>query len=133
MSFQVPTLGSGDSLRILLAEDDPVAQKAMVKLLNKIGFHADVVGNGLDAIRALQSRSYDVIFMDVQMPEMDGLKTAKAIRDRWPCKRIRIIAVTSCSQKGDREMCIQAGMDDYIPKPAKQEDILASLGRYQRI
>lgn len=122
---------NGDFLQVLLVEDDPVNQRIMAKLLKKIGFNADVVGNGIEAIGALQSRSYDVIFMDVQMPQMDGLQATKAIRDRWPCKSIRIIALTSCSLKGDREKCLLAGMDDYIAKPAKEEDILASLSRYR--
>jgi CheY-like chemotaxis protein len=102
----------------------------MAKLLKKIGFQADVVCNGLEAVSVLQSCSYDVIFMDLQMPQMDGLQAARAIRHRWPCRSIRIIALTSCSQKGDREMCLQAGMDGYIAKPAKKEDILASLSRH---
>jgi len=117
-------------LRVLLVEDDPISQRVMANLLKKIGIHADVVGNGHEAISVLQSRSYDVIFMDVQMPQMDGLQATKVIRDRWPCKSIRIIALTSCSLKGDRERCLLAGMDDYIAKPAKEEDILASLSRY---
>jgi len=70
---------------------------------------------------------------DLQMPEMNGLETAIAIRDRWPCRRIRIIAVTSCSHKGDREMCIRAGMDGYTAKPTKNEDILALLELYRII
>jgi CheY-like chemotaxis protein len=114
-------------LKILLAEDDAVTQTAMVKLLKKIGFSADVVGSGLEAIDALKNRSYDVIFMDVEMPRMDGLETTKAIRDRWPYRGIKIIAVTGCTKKGDRETCLQAGMDDYIPKPARKEDIIAAL------
>jgi CheY-like chemotaxis protein len=114
-------------LKILLADDDIIAQKAMVELLKKIGLSADVVSNGLDAINILQDRSYDVILMDVQMPKMDGLETTKAIRDRWPFRGIKIIAVTSCTQKGDRDTCIQAGMDDYIPKPARREDLIEAL------
>ncbi|HSD57149.1 MAG TPA: response regulator [Methanotrichaceae archaeon] len=119
-------------MKILLADDDTVTQKAMVKLLKKIGLSADVVSSGLEAIYALQKRSYDVVLMDVQMPKMDGLETTKAIRDRWPYRNIKIIAVTSCTQKGDRETCIQAGMDDYIPKPAKGEDIMAALDLYHK-
>jgi len=117
----------GNPLRVLLAEDDPVVQRAMINLLRKIGFQADVAGNGLEAVRMMQRRSYDVIFMDVQMPQMDGLQAARAIRDLWPRRRVKIIAVTGCLQKGSREMCLEAGMDDYIAKPAKKEDILASL------
>jgi CheY-like chemotaxis protein len=116
-------------VNILLAEDDIIAQKAMVELLKKIGLSADVVSNGLDAINVLQDRSYDVVLMDVQMPKMDGLETTIAIRDRWPFRSIKIIAVTSCTQKGDRETCIQAGMDDYIPKPARREDIIEALNQ----
>ncbi len=119
--------GSGDPLRILIADDDPVIQKTMAKLLKKIGFQADVVDNGLEAVHALQKQSYDVVFMDVQMPQMDGLQAARAIRDLCPYRCIRIIAVTGCTRKGDKEMCLQAGMDDYIPKPARYEDVLASL------
>lgn len=114
-------------MRVLLAEDDPVAQSTTAKLLKNIGVQADVVGNGLEAIHMLQERSYDVIFMDVQMPQMDGLQAARAIRDLCPYRCIRIIAVTGCTRKGDKEMCLQAGMDDYIPKPARYEDVLASL------
>jgi CheY-like chemotaxis protein len=114
-------------MKILLADDDPVAQKMMAALVKTIGCQADVVSNGREVIHVLQSRSYDVIFMDLQMPEMGGLEAAKAIRDCWPDKCTKIIAVTSCSQKGCREMCIQAGMDGFIAKPAKKEDILAFL------
>jgi len=117
-------------LKILLAEDDAVTQTAMVKMLKKIGLSADVVGSGLEAIDAMQNRSYDVILMDVEMPKMNGLETTRVIRDRWPYRSIKIIAVTSCTQKGDRETCIQAGMDDYIPKPARREDIMAALDIY---
>ena len=114
---------------MLLAEDDPVAQSTTAKLLKNIGVQADVVGNGLEAIHMLQERSYDVIFMDVQMPQMDGLQAARAIRDLWPHRRIRIIALTACTRKGDRETCLEAGMDGCIAKPARKEDIAASLRR----
>lgn len=114
-------------MKILLAEDDIIAQTAMMKLLEMIGLSADVVGSGLEAIGALKRRSYDVILMDVQMPEMDGLKATRAIRDIWPRRNIKIIAVTGCTRKGDREACIQAGMDGYIPKPARREDIIDAL------
>ncbi len=119
-------------MKILLADDDIIAQRAMVELLKKIGLSADVVSNGLEAINVLQNRSYDVILMDVQMPKMDGLETTRAIRDRWPFMSVKIIAVTGCTQKGDRETCIQAGMDHYIPKPARREDIIEALDLSQR-
>lgn len=120
-------------MQILLVEDDPINQKTMTKLLRKIGYQADVVGNGLEAIRVLQSRPYDVIFMDVQMPKMDGVQATRAIRKTWSGRSIRIVAVTGCSEKGDREMCLNAGMDDYIAKPAKKEDVLASLSNFIKI
>jgi CheY-like chemotaxis protein len=114
-------------MRILLADDDPVAQKMMFALVKTIGCQADVVSNGREVIHVLQSRYYDVIFMDLQMPEMGGLEATRAIRDRWPNKCTKIIAVTSCSQNGCRDMCLRAGMDGFIAKPAKKEDILAFL------
>jgi len=114
----------------LIAEDDPASQMMMVKLLEKMGFHADIAANGLEAVQALQKRYYDLIFMDVQMPEMDGLQAARAIRELWPHMHTRIIALTGCTRNGDKEMCLAAGMDGYIAKPAKREDILRSLQRH---
>lgn len=93
-------------------------QKLMLRLLNHVGLRADVVGSGMEVINALQGQQYNVILIDVQMPVMDGLETTRYIRHRWHDRIIRIIAVTGCIQKGDREMCIRAGMDDYIAKPA---------------
>jgi len=121
-------LEAGDSMRILLDDGDPAAQKRRVRLPK------DDRTSGrrskqwtLEAIRVLQSRSYDVIFMDLQMPEMNVLETAKTIRYRWPYRRIKIIAVTSCSDEGCWEMGIQMGIDGYIAEPAKKENILAFL------
>ena len=114
-------------MKILLADDDPVAQNILARQLIRIGLEVDVVSSGPEALHALQSRSYEVIFMDLQMPGMSGLETAHAIRTRWPHKCMKIIAVTGCLRKGCREICLQAGMDGYIAKPAKTEDILAYL------
>jgi CheY-like chemotaxis protein len=116
-------------LRILLAEDNICDQELMSRLLKYMGLSADVANNGLMVIRALQSQYYDVILMDVQMPEMDGLETTRVIRQRWHDRSIKIIAVTACNQKGDRETCIQAGMDDYICKPVVREDLDNALSR----
>ncbi len=116
-----------DSLRVLLAEDNVCDQELMLRLLKYMGLYADLAGNGLEVLDALKIRSYDVIFMDVQMPEMDGLETTRVIRQRWHDQSIKIIAVTSCNQEGDRETCIQAGMDDYICKPAKRADLENAL------
>ena len=112
-----------DSLHILLAEDNLCDQELMMRLLKYMGLGADLTGNGLEVLDALKIRSYDVILMDIQMPEMDGLETTRVIRLQWQDRSTKIIAITGHNQKGDRETCIQAGMDDYISKPVKREDL----------
>jgi CheY-like chemotaxis protein len=100
----------------------------MLKMLNKLGYHADVAANGKDVLRSLELQPYDLILMDVQMPEMDGLETASAIRKRWAsAEQPKIIAITAYALKGDREKCLDAGMDDYISKPVKLEELQAVL------
>jgi len=117
-------------LRILLTEDNAVNQKLALRLLEKMGYRADVAGNGLEALEALERQSYDVILMDVQMPEMDGLEATRQIIKRWGTEeRPHIIAMTANAMQGDREMCLAAGMDDYIAKPLRVEEILAALKR----
>ncbi|OPY53665.1 MAG: hybrid sensory histidine kinase BarA [Methanosaeta sp. PtaU1.Bin060] len=116
-----------NSMRVLLAEDNPCSQELMLRMLKYMGHYADVANNGLEVLHVLETRSYDVILMDIQMPEMDGLEATRAIRRRWHDRSIKIIAVTGCNQKGDREMCIQAGMDDYMSKPVKREDLESIL------
>lgn len=113
-------------LRILLAEDNLVNQKVMLRMLKKLGYTADIASNGLEVLNALEHRHYDVILMDIQMPEMDGLETARTIRQRWP-KGPKIIAVTAHALKEDREMCLQAGMDGYISKPIRIEVLRSTL------
>lgn len=117
-------------LRILLTEDNAVNQKLAIRLLEKMGYRADVAGNGLEAIEALERQSYDVILMDVQMPDMDGLEATRQITQRWdPSERPYIIAMTANAMQGDREMYLAAGMDDYIPKPLRVEEMVAALKR----
>ena len=119
-------------LRILLAEDNPVNQMLGVRLLAQMGYRADVVGNGLETIEALERQRYDVILMDVQMPEMDGLEAARQINQRWPArKRPRIVAMTANAMQGDREMCLAAGMDDYLTKPIRVDELVQALSRCQ--
>ena len=110
-------------LRILLAEDTVVNQKVALLLLKRIGFRADVVGNGLEVLDALKRQTYDVILMDVQMPEMDGLETTRRVRSgSWQVSQTShaftsqpyIIAMTANAMQGDREVCMAAGMDDYV-------------------
>jgi CheY-like chemotaxis protein len=118
-------------LRILLAEDNPVNQMVMLKMLSKLGYHADVAANGTEVLCSLERQPYDLILMDVQMPEMDGFETAKAIRKlRASSDQPKIIAITAYALKGDREKCLAAGMDDYISKPVKLEELRAVLESY---
>ncbi|MFZ2472932.1 MAG: ATP-binding protein [Methanothrix sp.] len=116
------------SLRILLAEDNMVNQVVTQRMLNKLGYRADVAANGIEVLQALERRHYDVVLMDVQMPEMDGLKATQAIRQKWPVGELpAIIAMTASALKGDREMCLAAGMDGYVSKPVKIEMLRAAL------
>jgi CheY-like chemotaxis protein len=117
-------------LRILLAEDNAVNQKLALQILRKMGYRADVAGNGLEVLEALGRQAYDVILMDVQMPEMDGLEATRYICQEWPKdKRPRIIAMTANVMQGDREMCLAAGMDDYISKPVQIKELQLALER----
>jgi len=117
--------------QILLAEDNAVNQKVAVHLLRNLGFRADVVANGLEVLEAVRRQPYDVILMDVQMPEMDGLEAARRLVQTRPDPRDRpwIIALTANAMQGDREACLAAGMDDYISKPIKSPELLAALDR----
>jgi len=113
-------------LRILLAEDNDVNQKVALQMLKRLGYHADVAANGLEVLKALESQPYDVILMDIQMPEMDGIDAAQRIRERWP-NGPKIVAMTALALEGDRERLIQAGMDDYISKPIQIEELRSAL------
>jgi CheY-like chemotaxis protein len=114
-------------LRILLAEDNAVNQKLALRLLDRMGYAADVANNGAEAIAALEQDAYDVVFMDIQMPEMDGLEATRQARSRWPDRKLRIVAMTANAMEGDREMCLAAGMDDYISKPIRPDALAAAL------
>jgi signal transduction histidine kinase/CheY-like chemotaxis protein/ligand-binding sensor domain-containing protein len=121
-------LGETNPLRILVVEDNPVNQKVAVRILERFGYLADVAGNGIEALEAIGRQTYDLVFMDVQMPEMDGLEATRNIRKTLPAtKRPQIIAMTANALKGDREMCLAAGMDGYISKPVRMEEIRAAL------
>jgi CheY-like chemotaxis protein len=120
-------------LRVLLAEDNAVNQQLALRLLEKLGYGADVAVNGLGALEALRRRSYDVVLMDVEMPEMDGLDAARCIHREWPGpERPRIIAMTANAMQGDREMCLAAGMDDYVSKPIRLDELAEALDRCTR-
>jgi CheY-like chemotaxis protein len=121
-------LGERHPLRILLAEDNLVNQKLALRLLERMGYRADVAGNGLEAIDAIATSTYDVVLMDVQMPELDGLEATRRIRDRWPGPASpRIVAMTANAMDGDREACLAAGMDDYVAKPISPGTLEAAL------
>ena len=121
-------------LHILLAEDHPVNQKLALMFLQQMGYRADVASNGLEALDALQRQPYDVVLMDVQMPEMDGLTATRHICDRFPAHlRPRIIAMTANAMQGDRQLCLEAGMDDYISKPIRGAELVQALSQCQSI
>jgi two-component system sensor histidine kinase/response regulator len=142
-----PAAGSGDPFqidwqpekaRILLAEDNQINQLIALGLLRKLGYRADTVTNGLAALEALQSTRYDLILMDCQMPEMDGYDAARSIRRREQSadqgvngSPIHIIAITANAMKGDREKCLAAGMDDYVTKPIRLQELRAVLERWR--
>jgi len=127
-----PRLATGGELqpeRVLLAEDNVVNQKVALPMLKKLGYQTDVVANGLEVLAAMERRDYDIVLMDVQMPEMDGLEASRQIgelnRDRK--RRPWIIALTANAMEGDRELCLASGMDDYMAKPLKSADIASAL------
>jgi GAF domain-containing protein/CheY-like chemotaxis protein len=117
-------------LRILLAEDNVVNQKLAMRLLQQMGYRADLASNGLEAVESVGRQAYDVVLMDVQMPEMDGLEASRRITSRWPKgERPRIVAMTANAMQGDREMCLDAGMDDYLTKPIRVERLVEALNQ----
>ncbi|TLU88382.1 MAG: response regulator [Chlorobium sp.] len=119
--------------RLLLAEDSTINQKVVTGLLCKLGYHIDVVANGLEAIRALETMPYDLVIMDVQMPEMDGLEATRTIRNPQSGvlnHRIPVIALTAHAMQGDREVCLQAGMNDYVSKPIDSRILAETLKKW---
>jgi signal transduction histidine kinase/CheY-like chemotaxis protein len=119
----------GDAnMRILLAEDNAVNQRVMLHMLNYLGYRADVAADGVEVLRAMELQSYDLVLMDIQMPEMDGFETSKEIRRRWP-KGPMIVALTAYALEGDREKCLGAGMDGYVAKPVKMNELADALSK----
>ena len=125
-----PNQAARHPLRILLAEDNVVNQKLALRLLQQMGYRADLASNGIEAIESVRRQTYDVVLMDVQMPEMDGLEASRQINARWqPKDRPRIIAMTANAMQGDRDMCLAAGMDDYLTKPIRVERLVEALNQ----
>ena len=122
-------LGERHPLRILLAEDNPVNQKLALRLLGQLSYEAEVAGDGRQAIEAIENGTFDVVLMDVQMPELDGLGATREIRARWPDQRLWIVAMTANAMAGDREACFAAGMNDYLAKPIRPAELAAALER----
>ena len=133
--ISVPKLDAGLSerlpLSILVAEDNPVNQKLVQLVLARMGYKADLVENGLKAVLAVELSRYDILFMDLHMPEMDGIQaTARIRRSIHPDRQPRIIAMTADALVGDREKCINAGMDDYVGKPIRSEEVQLMIERW---
>jgi CheY-like chemotaxis protein len=112
------------SISILLVDDSDVNLKVALLMLKKLGHHADIATNGIEAIEALENHSYDIVLMDIQMPEMDGLETTKIIRLRWH-QDPRIIVITSLDNY--REICLEAGADDFLTKPIGIEKLREAI------
>jgi len=117
--------------RILLAEDNPLNQKLVIQILEREGAQVKVVPNGKEAVQAALEEEFDCILMDVQMPEMDGLRATSEIRkhEELSGRRTPIVAMTAHAMKGDREKCLLAGMDAYLPKPFKPEELVEVIAR----
>jgi GAF domain-containing protein/CheY-like chemotaxis protein len=123
-----PGMAARHPLRVLLAEDNVVNQKLALRLLQQMGYRADLASNGLEAVESVRRQTYDVVLMDVQMPEMDGLEATRRIRSTMPDgARPRIVAMTANAMQGDRDMCIEAGMDDYLTKPIRVDRLVEAL------
>jgi len=133
-----PTIASRLPLRVLVCDDNIVNQKVALRLLQQMGYRADLAANGLEALAALDRQPYDLIFMDLMMPEMDGLEATRLIRERQQqpsqCPNYKspliIVAMTASAMMGDREKCLASGMDDYVAKPVRLETIRAIVDRW---
>jgi GAF domain-containing protein/CheY-like chemotaxis protein len=125
-------LGRKHPLRILLAEDNAVNQKLALRILEQMGYRADIASNGIEAVESIERQTYDVILMDVQMPEMDGLDATREIRKLANAIQPHIVAMTANALEGDREICLAAGMNGYISKPIRVNELVAALLKAER-
>jgi PAS domain S-box-containing protein len=118
-------------LRILVVEDNAVNRQLALALLERLGHRADIAVNGVEALEAVERDAYDVVLMDIQMPEMDGVEATRRIHERFASRRPHIVAATANALQEERERCLAAGMDDYLSKPIRLEELAAALGRVQ--
>ena len=129
---EIPKLAEEIPLQILLAEDNRVNQKVALNILKRLGYLADVAANGLEVLEALKLQKYDIILMDMQMPEMDGLAATMKIYEQFlPAEIPYIIAVTANAMESDRQLCFDAGMNDYLSKPIRIQGLIEVLRKYQ--
>jgi CheY-like chemotaxis protein/HPt (histidine-containing phosphotransfer) domain-containing protein len=136
-----PGLAQRLPLRVLLCDDNVVNQKVALRLLQQMGYQAELAVNGIEALAALARQPYDIVFMDVMMPEMGGLEATRIIRERqqqrerFPTYKtpIIVVAMTANAMQGDREKCLAAGMDDYLAKPVRLEDVRAIIERWAAV
>jgi CheY-like chemotaxis protein len=119
-----------EKTRILVVEDHFINQELMKEMLDRLQCHVDTAENGREALEKIETGEYDAIFMDLQMPEMDGLQATREIRKRQGEKKIPIIALTANALQGDQKKCLEAGMDDYLAKPFEIKDIEKLLTKY---
>jgi CheY-like chemotaxis protein len=126
-----PVKAESLSWKLLLVEDNPVNQRVALAVLGKLGYQADLAGNGAEAVTATAARPYDLVLMDCQMPVMDGFEATRRIREAQAgARRVPILAMTANAMQGDRERCLQAGMDDYLPKPVTLDALRTALQRW---
>jgi CheY-like chemotaxis protein len=126
--LETNVLGESHPLAILVAEDNPVNQRVAILMLRRLGYRADVAANGREALEAVERQRYDLVLMDVQMPEMDGLQAAREIRSRFAVEvGPRIVAMTANASTSDRDECFAAGMDDFMTKPVRDADLRRAI------
>jgi len=130
---ELPVLSEKYPLNILLVEDNPINQKVAQRIMKKIGYTIDTADNGLIALQSVKNKKYDLIFMDIQMPEMDGLEATKIILDTYRDESPKIVAMTAAVMKGDKERCLEAGMVDYIPKPVLPEVVYKAIKKWGKL
>ncbi|MEM6647440.1 MAG: response regulator [Bacteroidota bacterium] len=116
---------------VLLVEDNMINQKVGRRLLDRLGYHVDIANDGVEALAALERTTYPLVFMDIHMPNMDGYEATAAIRERFGSDRVRIVAMTANAMEGDREACLEAGMDDYVSKPIHKGDLERALADFE--